>query len=411
MSPLGIVGRGIELALLSAWSLFGVYVLLLTVVATRQRAENRVPASRLRRLGILIPAHDEEIGLGATLGSLALQDYPKDLFEVIVIADNCQDRTAEIARGLGATVLERTDPTLRGKNHALGWGLTRLARLDYPHDAYVILDADSLTTPNLLEVVNRYVEQGWEAIQVHNAVRNPRDSWMTGLRYASFASYSYLRPLGRTRLGSTAKLQGNGMGLTAGLLRRHPWRSLALAEDFDYSAELAANGVRVAFAPEGEVRSEMPLTLERAHSQLSRWERGRWQVFRRHVLRLLSIAFRERSLWRAEVALDLLVPPLSFLISLPWFFFALEYGLHALNKGDAWSGILASLWGGVEALYVIHLAAALLVVKAPAVVYRSLLCAPLYVAKLLRIYLGLLLGQEEKSWVRTPRAKGKGEQT
>jgi len=187
------------------------------------------------------------------------------------------------------------------------------------------------------------------------------------------------------------------------------WRSSALAEDFDYSAELAVYGIRVAFAPEAEVRSEMPLTLDRAHSQLSRWERGRWQVFRRHVPRLLSIAFRERSLWRAEVALDLQVPPLSFLISLPGFFFALEYGLHALNKGDAWSGILASLWGGAEAMYLVHLAAALLLVKAPAVVYRSLLYAPLYLARLIRIYLSFLLGHGERSWVRTPRAKGKGE--
>lgn len=409
MNGFVLFGRTVEIVLLYAWAIFSAYLLLLTVAATGRRPMAPASAPPLRRLGVLIPAHDEELSLGAALGSLALQRYPRDRFEVIVIADNCRDRTADIARNAGATVMERSDPGKRGKGHALAWTLDRLSRSDSPHDAYVIVDADSLTSPNLLEVMNRFLGEGWEAIQVHNAVGNPGQTWMTALRFASFASYSYLRPLGRTWLGFTAKLQGNGMGLATSLLRRHRWESFALAEDFDYSAGLAALGVRVAFAKEAEVRSDMPLTLDQAHTQVARWELGRWQVLRRHVPRLLGIALRERSLWRAEAALDLLTPPLSFLIGLPAFFVALDAGLFALGRVGAWSGTLAALWSGVLVACLVHLLVALLLVRAPAFVYRALLCAPIYLVKLIRINLAVLLGRGEKGWARTPRAGGKAE--
>lgn len=410
MNPFAIFGRTVEVAFLCAWVGFSAYLLVLTAAAAcRRRLAIPGSASSVRRLGVLIPAHDEELHLGTALGSLALQHYPRDRFEVIVVADNCQDRTAEIARDAGAMVMERKDPENRGKGYALAWALDRFARSDYPHDAYVILDADSSVTPNLLATMNRLLGEGWEAIQVYNAVRNPGETWMTALRFASFASYSYLRQMGRARLGFTAKLQGNGMGLAASLLRRHPWDSSAVVEDFDYSAKLAALGVSVAFAPEAEVRSEMPRTLDQANPQITRWELGRWQILRRHVPRLLIASLKARDLNRAEAALDLLVPPLSFLIGLPAFCGVLEFGLHALGHGDVWSGTLAALWGGVLAASLVHLTVALILVRAPAYVYRSLLCAPLYLMRLIRINVGIFLGRVERGWIRTPRAGSKGE--
>jgi cellulose synthase/poly-beta-1,6-N-acetylglucosamine synthase-like glycosyltransferase len=400
---LWIVFQSVEIVLLFGWLIFAAYFLLLTVAAIRRLPMARGSVSRFRRVGVLIPAHNEELGLEATIKSLVLQRYPRDRFEVIVIADNCRDRTAEIARAAGATVMERTDPELRGKGHALTWAFARLAKPDYPHDAYVILDADSVGTSNLLEVISRLLDEGWRAIQVYNAVRNPGETWISALRFASFASYSYLRPLGRTRLGGTAKLQGNGVCLAAGLLRSHPWRSFALLEDFDYSAELAVAGIRVAFAPEAQVRSEMPLTLKQATSQLRRWERGRWQVIRRHVPCLLQAALRQRQLWQLEAALDLLVPPFSFLIGVPGLL-----AIARLIRGDMDASLLF-LWGGVFTAFLVHLFTALLLVRAPAVVYRALLCAPLYLVWLIWINLGILFGRGEKEWIRTSRTVGRKE--
>lgn len=400
MSILWLFWQFFEITLLLGWLIFATYFLLLTVAAFRRRPATSEIVSSCRRLGVLIPAHNEELGLEATIESLTLQRYPRDRFEVIVIADNCRDRTAEIARSAGATVMERHDPELRGKGYALTWAINSLAQPDYPHEAYLIIDADSVAGLNLLEVVNRLLGEGWGAIQVHNTVLNPGGTWVSALRFASFASYSYLRPLGRTRLRCTAKLQGNGMCLAADLLRSHPWRSFALLEDINYSAELAVAGVRVAFAPEAEVRSGMPLTLNQATSQLQRWERGRWQVMRRHVPSLLKAALRRRQLWQCEVALDLLVPPFSFLIGVPSLL-----AIARLIRGDLDATFLL-LWMGALTVFLIHLFTALRLVRAPAIVYRALLCAPLYLLWLIWINLGILFGRGEKEWIRTPRTTG-----
>ena len=397
MNTLWLFWRCFEIVLLSGWLIFAAYFLLLTVAAIQRRPAPLGTASRFRRLGVLIPAHNEELGVGATIESLARQRYPQDRFEVIVIADNCRDRTTAIARAAGATVMERNDPELRGKGHALTWAIGSLAQPDYPHDAYLIIDADSVAEPNLLEVANRLLGEGWGAIQVHNAVLNPGKTWVSALRFASFASYSYLRPLGRARLRCTAKLQGNGMCLAANLLRSHPWRSFALAEDIDYSAELAVAGVRVAFAPDTEVRSGMPLTLHQATSQLQRWERGRWQVMRRRVPSLLEAALRRGQLWQFEAAVDLLVPPFSFLIGVPGLLV-----MARLLRGDL-DSVLMPLWGGVLSVFVVHLFTALRLVRAPAVVYRALLCAPVYLVWLIWINLAILFGRGEQEWIRTPR--------
>lgn len=385
------------MVLLVGWLIYSAYFLALAVAAIRRLPATQQSASRSHRLGMLVPAHNEEQGIEATIESLLRQNYPRDQYEVIVIADNCHDRTAEMARAAGVTVMERNDQALRGKGHALIWTFNRLAKSGYPHDAYVIVDADSIGAPNLLEAVSRLLDKGWQAIQVYYTVQNPGETWVSALRFASFASYSYLRPLGRTRLGSTAKLQGNGFCLAAGLLRSHPWRSSALVEDLDYSAELAVAGIRVAFTPEGQVRSEMPLTLRQAASQLRRWEQGRWQVLRRHVPCLLRSALRQRQLWQLEAALDLLVPPFSFLIGVPCLF-----ALIRLILGDLDTFFLV-LWGGVLIAFLIHLLTALLLVRAPAVVYRALLCAPLYLIWLIGINLGILFGRGTKAWIRTPR--------
>lgn len=403
-----LFGRAMEGVILFCWALFSAYLLLLTAAAICLKPGSHASALRCRRIGILIPAHNEEDTIGAILTNLAGLQYPEERFEIIVIADNCSDHTAEIARRAGAAVMERKDPRHFGKGHALQWAFNELARPEFLHDAYVILDADSVASPNLLEVVSRFLNDGWEAIQVHNAVLNPGKTWLTGLRFASFASYSYLRPLGRSNLGFTVKLQGNGMSLASSLLSRYPWRSTALGEDIDYSAELAINGIPVAFAPEAKIYSLMPSTIDQARPQLARWEHGRYQVIRRRVPHLLGTAVRKRSLWRAEAALDFLVPPLSILISLPVFFWMLDFWLFASGRGGSWSEPMSVLWGAILTALVMHMIAALLMVRAPLHIYRSLLFAPVYLANLLWINVSILIGREKAGWVRTPRIKENG---
>jgi 1,2-diacylglycerol 3-beta-glucosyltransferase len=276
------------------------YLALVTMAALRTRFRAGPPGIRGHRFQIVIPAHDEEAGIARTVrGCLAIA-YPRELFEVVVIADNCQDRTAELARDAGAIVIQRDDPEHRSKGHALRFYFERLVssgRVD-ELDAVVVIDADSQADPNLLSELSRLLAEGHDWIQVYDTVANPDESWRTRLMTYSFSLINGTFLLGQVALGLSGGFRGNGMCLSTRGLKRFPWRSFGLAEDFDHSWRLRLAGERIAFTSQTAVRA---LMLSRgggaAASQRRRWEFGRREVSRRALgplLRTTRLPLREK---------------------------------------------------------------------------------------------------------------------
>jgi cellulose synthase/poly-beta-1,6-N-acetylglucosamine synthase-like glycosyltransferase len=213
-----------------------------------------------QRFLILVPAHNEERLLPSLLANLHQLDYPATLYAIHVVADNCSDQTAELARASGAFAHERVDDDRRGKGYALQWLMQRLWASAEPHDAVLILDADSIVSPNFLTVMDARLARGERAIQAYYAVRDPQSSWSASLRSVALAALHYLRPLGRMPLGGSAGLKGNGMVFAAEILRAYQW-SASLTEDIEYHMALILGGQRVAFAPDAIVWAEMPSSL------------------------------------------------------------------------------------------------------------------------------------------------------
>ena len=156
-----------------------------------------------QRFLVAIPAHDEEAGIVATIRSCLAQNYPRELFKVLVIADNCEDQTADLARQEGATVFERTHPTDRSKGHALKSMFEHLAQTDQMDrlDAVVIIDADTVVDTDLLKGLSRYLDRGDDWIQVFDTVANSDDSWRTRLLAYSFGLINGVLLLGQSALG------------------------------------------------------------------------------------------------------------------------------------------------------------------------------------------------------------------
>lgn len=258
------------------WSAPTAYLLGLLAAAARGARGRRGPAAPGEHLElvVLVPAHNEEKVIDGTLAAVEGLDYPPDRFEVVVIADNCDDRTAQVAREAGATVLVRFDAERRGKGWALAWALERL-REGRQGDAVVFLDADCQPSPNLLRILDARLRAGYEAVQASYVVSNPHESWSSALRYAAFSLMNWVRPLGKDALGLSCGILGTGFALTWDLLERHPWDTFSLSEDHDYHLGLVAAGVRVGFAPEALVSSAMPTTLRDSREQNLRWEGGR----------------------------------------------------------------------------------------------------------------------------------------
>jgi cellulose synthase/poly-beta-1,6-N-acetylglucosamine synthase-like glycosyltransferase len=264
------------------------------------------------RFDVVVPAHDEEAGIAATVRSILAVDYPPELRRVLVVADNCSDATAERALRAGARVLVREDPARRGKGHALSFAFDRVLA-DGLADAVVVVDADAEVSPNLLRAFSARLAAGGHAAQSENLVGNPYATWRTGIVAISFALIHTIRSLARERLGLSSGLSGTGMCFSVELLRRVPHRAASIVEDLEYGIALGLAGVRVAFVPEAWVRSDMSTTERGARSQRARWDDGRRQMARRHALPILRRGLAASDPVLLDLAADLLVPPLSTL--------------------------------------------------------------------------------------------------
>jgi 1,2-diacylglycerol 3-beta-glucosyltransferase len=357
-------------------------------------APTAVPGSL--RLVVLIPAHDEQNGIRATLESLASCRYPSESLRTIVIADNCTDGTADRASDVGAEVWTRHAPGQRGKGSALIWALERLRSSHVAFDAVVILDADCIVSPNMLSAIAERIRGGASAVQVRYMVGNPSASRASALRYAAFALMDTVRPLGKQRLGLSCGLFGTGMGFTSELLDRAPWTATGLAEDGEYHMHLVDAGERAEFAFEATVNSAMPNSFAKSSDQQARWEQGKLQLIRRWSPRLVGTGLARRDLVRIHAGLEQLVPPQSLI--------AAGSIASALAASLLGSRRLLSLSIGTLTAQLTFVLAGLRLVQAPAEVYRTLFVAPVLVLTKLALYLRLLCGRGPKSWVRTARS-------
>jgi len=291
---------------------FSAYLFTLALFSRRIKPPVALTSPRLF-FDIVVPAHDEENLIGGTVGALLQIDYPRNLFRVLVVADNCSDETAARAEAAGATVLVRSDPVHRGKGYALSCAFEHSLREGLA-DAVTVVDADTTVSANLLRAFAARIARGADAVQADYAVQNPNASWRTRLLRIAFGSFHVLRSLARERFGLSSGLRGNGMCFTSRLLRAVPHHAFSLVEDLEYGIDLGEAGYRVEYAPEAHVFGEMVSLATPARSQRRRWEQGRRQLAVLRGPALLLRALRSRDKLLLDLALDLLCPPLSSLV-------------------------------------------------------------------------------------------------
>jgi cellulose synthase/poly-beta-1,6-N-acetylglucosamine synthase-like glycosyltransferase len=287
------------------------YLLLLTLLSGKTRAP--AATARTLRFDVIVPAHNEEASIGRVARSLHGSDWPRASFRIVVVADNCTDGTAALARLAGAEVLERQDVGLRGKGYALEHAFVASRARGWA-DAVVVVDADSEVSANLLAACAARIENGAHAVQVHYGVLEPRASWRTRLLCIAMAAFHRLRSRGRERLGLSCGFRGNGWCVTHALLEQVPYRAFSLAEDIEYGIDVGLAGHRIHYADEASVDAEMVADAASAASQRRRWELGRWQLLRTKTAALLRAAVLRRSPVCLDLAVDLLVLPLSYIV-------------------------------------------------------------------------------------------------
>jgi cellulose synthase/poly-beta-1,6-N-acetylglucosamine synthase-like glycosyltransferase len=364
---------------------------------------------------ILIPAHNEEFLLPDLLESLQNLDYPKTNYSVHVIADNCTDQTEIVARAFDVVVHKREDKENIGKGYALQWALDRIWQSKSLPDAVLIIDADSIVSRSFLQVMSVRLAKGEHIIQAYYTVRDPDQSWSTSLRYAAFAVLHYLRPQGRMFLGGSVGLKGNGMVFKREVIQTLKW-SNSVTEDIEFHMILLLQGYRVAFAPDAVIWGEMPGSLADSQSQHTRWEKGRLDMARIYIPKLVTAFFkalRKRefrySFQLFDAVMEHIIPPLSILASLVLMGFLASLSIFILQTAQplGWSQFLSRLnviiSAGLILGLLVYLIIGLLLVKAPKKVYFSFAYAPILVGWKVLNYVRVLFRREQLTWVRTKR--------
>jgi 1,2-diacylglycerol 3-beta-glucosyltransferase len=360
-------------------------------------------ADSLTKFDVIVPAHNEEVGIAATVRSLRALDYPPGMYRVVVVADNCTDATATRAAEAGAEVLERKDVERRGKGYALAHAFEQ-SLLAGKADAVVVVDADTTTTPNLLRVFDALFRSGAKAIQAEYRVAN-RDSWRTRLMHIGFTLFHDVRSRAREQLKVSVGLRGNGMAFSLPLLREVPHEAFSIVEDVEYGIRLGRAGHRVHYAGEAQVFGEMVASGAASRSQRERWEGGRWALARRHAGSLLGEGVRRPSLLLLDLAADLLVPPLTYVVLAATLGFMASASWVAFGHGAWWA---VAPWLLTEIELGVYIVRGVWLARVGPRVVLDLLWAPVYMIWKVALATGSTSvrgerGERGDKWVRTAR--------
>jgi cellulose synthase/poly-beta-1,6-N-acetylglucosamine synthase-like glycosyltransferase len=347
--------------------------------------------------GVLVPAHNEEAGLGNTLRALLPQLGLGD--RLVVIADNCTDRTADVARTFGVEVVERDDPHRRSKLHAVNHGVRYLEQA--PPAVVIVVDADCIVSSQGIDRLTREVDRTGHPIQAAYVMETgadpgPRDH----ISAFAFLNKNVIRPLGLARLGLPCLLTGSGMAFPWSVIRDASIDHSKLADDFSLSVDLALAGMTVHFCPEVEVVSELPPRGRAAYRQRKRWEQGHLTCLLTQSPRLVWHALKQRRMVLVALACELSVMPLSLLF-LVWMLASCGLLITGLIGGDLWPASLLTGFGVLAGCSILANWVKYGRRRLPA---RTLLLTPYYVCWKVPMYLSMLV-RPQRCWLRSERAK------
>lgn len=359
--------------------------ILSAAAALPRRLIDPVTVGTPTRIVVLVPAHNESVGLLRTLQSLRREVDGDPLARIVVVADNCSDDTASVARAAGVAVMERNDPDHRGKGHALQFGFDACSHADW----FIVVDADTDVAPGFLSSMRRAMPDA-DALQCRYGVRDPLSSRRATLADVALGGWNVVRPRGRAALGWSAGILGNGFALSRQTLQRVPYAARSIIEDAEYHQLLVQAGLRVQWVDDTTVRGDMPDGAA-AVQQRARWEGGRLRLIADRLPQMLGQMLRGQ--WRLiDPLLDLALLPLSWHVTLL---------LTALLLGGSTVQVLTIVSLGALAL---HVALALGMIRANAAHARALLGVPAYLCwKLCLIPATWRAADRQAAWVRTAR--------
>jgi cellulose synthase/poly-beta-1,6-N-acetylglucosamine synthase-like glycosyltransferase len=373
-----------------------IWVFVQTLVARVPTSRRPAPeASKRGRVAVLVPAHNESSGIIATLASIQPQLQPGD--QILVVADNCNDDTAAVARAHGAQVVERQDTSRRGKGYALDHGMKHLAQ-DTP-DWVLICDADcELAVGSLDQLLSTSLSTGQPTQALYLMTTAPGASLQQRFSEFAWRLKNQARPLGGLRLGAPCQLMGTGMLFAWKAIHSIPLASGHIVEDMQMGVDLALAGTPPRFEPNALVTSRFPESASGASTQRARWEHGHLATLLRAGPRLITQGLARGRLAVAAMGVDLMVPPLALLVMTLLSLVALNALLWFLS---GWS---MTFWSSLVLLALMACAVFMAWSRFGhgTVTGREMVLAIGYALRKIPLYLAFFV-RRQTDWVRTKR--------
>ena len=280
-------------ALIWVLTAFWCYQFVISLCALVKLKDKPYLVNKNHKFMAIIPAHNEEMVVGNLIESLKKQTYDKNLYDIYVIADNCTDKTAEVARKAGAIVYERFDNAHKTKGYALQWFLKQKIAENADYDAFFVFDADNIVDKNFIINMNKKLCQGEEVVQGYRDIKNPTDNWITAGYALFYWTMHRMYHLARYNIGLSPLLNGTGFMVKFDVVKPNGWETETLTEDIEFSLKQIIQGRKLGWATDAIVYDEQPTSFKQAWSQRSRWTVGHMQCIKEYT-KQLAVAAKEK---------------------------------------------------------------------------------------------------------------------
>lgn len=291
------------------------YYFILAFFGFKRKSENK-NYTPTKKFAMIVAAHNEEVVIGKLIESMLNQNYSRELFDIFVIADNCTDNTAKIARKYGVYVYERFNKEQKGKGYALEWMFDKIFKMQKKYDAVAIFDADNLVSKNWCKEINSKMLEGYKVVQGYIDSKNPNDSWIASSYSIAFWTQNRMYQLARSNVGLSNQIGGTGFAIDVDILKKFGWGATCLTEDLEFSCKLILNDEKVGWAHDAIIYDEKPLTLKQSWVQRRRWMQGFTDVASRYFFKLLKKGIKERKWFVLDCALYVIQPFFTLMIGL-----------------------------------------------------------------------------------------------
>ena len=273
--------RGFNFMVLALLSLAYFYQIVYVFIRWFSK-EKEFGAAKPRRYAVVISARNESAVLGELLESVRKQDYPSELLDVYVVADNCTDHTAQVARAHRAVVFERYDRVRVGKGHALNYLFSQIETLAgiETYDGYLVLDADNVLDENYVKEMNKVFARGYPVVTSYRNSKNYGSNWISAGYALWFLRESKYLNGARMQCGTSCAISGTGFLISSKIVRaNNGWKHHLLTEDIEFSVDSVIQGECIGYCEKAVLYDEQPLDFKTSWYQRLRWTKGFYQVF------------------------------------------------------------------------------------------------------------------------------------